>query len=274
MRSEDFKDILFEKEENGIVTVILNRPERKNALSPLTLLELWYAVEIAERDKEIKVMILTGSEEANAFCSGGYFSTKDLKKEIPPELLQEVNLRDMASKKLCLKFWDFQKPVIAALNGLAVGGGFTLPVVCADLVYASEDSWFGLYFIKRAVMPDFATSFLLPFLIGFQKAKELFYFGDKITAQEAEEMGLINKVLPKKDLMPYAREQALRLIPPKGPSVSIKLMKKTIHAYFREIIEKQLDLENKRWVKTIISRDFGESLKALKEKRDPIFIGK
>ena len=95
-------------------------------------------------------------------------------------------------------------------------------------------------------MPDFAISYLLPFLIGFQKAKELLFFGDKITAHEAEEMGLINKVLPKNELMPYAREQALRLIPPKGPSVSIKLMKKTMHAYFRDIIEKQLDLENKK----------------------------
>ena len=274
MRSEDFKDILFEKEENGIVTVILNRPERKNALSPLTLLELWYAVDIAEKDKDIKVMILTGCEEANAFSSGGYFSTKNIREEIPPDHLGEVDLKDMASKKLCLKFWDFSKPVIAVLNGLAVGGGFTLPVICADLCYASEKAWFGLYFIKRAVMPDFATTYLLPFLIGFQKAKELFYLGDKLTAQEAEKLGLINKVLPPDELMPYAREQALRLIPPKGPSVSIKLMKKTIHAYFREIIEKQLDLENKRWIKTIISKDFGESLKALKEKRDPIFIGK
>lgn len=274
MLSEDFKDILFEKEDNGIVTVTLNRPERKNALSPLTLLELWYAVDIAEKDKDIRVMILTGSEEANAFCSGGYFSTKDLKREIPPEHLNEVDLRDMASKKLCLKFWDFSKPVLAAMNGLAVGGGFTLPVVCADLVYASEDSWFGLYFIKRAVMPDFATSFLLPFIVGFQKAKELFYFGDKITAHEAEKLGFVNKVLPREELMTYAREQALRLIPPKGPSKSITLMKKTMHAYFKDIIEKQLDLENKGWIKTLISKDFSESLKALQEKRDSVFIGK
>ena len=272
MNKEDFQDILFEKENNGILTVTLNKPERKNALSPLTLLELWHAVDIAEKDEEIKVMILTGS--GSAFCSGGYFSTKDMKSQIPPEYLNEVNLRDMASKKLCLKFWDLQKPLIAAINGLAVGGGFTLPVVCADLIYASEDAWFGLYFVKRAVMPDFATTFLLPFIIGFQKAKELFYFGDKLTAQEAEQLGLINKVVPREQLMSHAREQAMRLIPPKGPSLSIKLMKKTMHVYFKEILEKQLDLENKCWVKALISEDFNESLKALKEKRDPIFKGK
>ncbi len=274
MKIEDFKDILFEKEENGIVVVTLNRPERKNALSHLTLLELWYAVDLAEKDEDIKVMILTGSPDCDAFCSGGYFSMKDIRKGIPKENLKEIDLRDMASKKLCLKFWQFSKPVITAINGLAVGGGFTLPIVCGDLTYASEEAWFGLYFIKRAVMPDFATTFLLPFLVGFQKAKELFFFGDKITSSEAEKLGLINKVLPSNELMNYARKQALRLIPPKGPSLSIKLMKKTMHAYFREIIEKQLDLENKNWVKSIVSKDFSESLLALKEKRDPIFKGK
>lgn len=274
MNSEDFKDILFEREDNGIVTVTLNRPERKNALSALTLLELWYAVDIADKDRDIKVMILTGSKEANAFCSGGYFA-KNILGEIPPEYQKEINLRDMASKKLCLKFWDFSKPLITAINGLAVGGGFTLPLVCSDLVYMSEDSWIGFYFIKRAVMPDFATTVLLPLVIGFQKAKELFYFGDKLTAQEAYEMGLgINKVLPRDELMPFTREQALRLIPPKGPSLSIKFMKKTIHSYFRDIIEKQMDLENRGWTKALISKDFSESLKALKEKRDPVFIGK
>ncbi len=274
MDIKDFKDILFEKEENGIVTITLNRPERKNALSSLSLLELWYAIDIAEKDKEIKVVILTGCEEAKAFCSGGYFS-KDMFKEIPSEYIKEINLRDMASKKLCLKFWNFSKPVITAINGLAVGGGFTLPLVCSDLVYISEDAWIALFFIKRAVMPDFATTFLLPLIIGFQRAKELFYFGEKLTAQQAYDLNIgINKVLPKKELMPYVRKQSLRLIPPMGPSLSIKLMKKTMHAYFKDIIEKQLDLENKGWIKTLVSKDFNESLNALKEKREPKFIGK
>ena len=273
MNPSDFKQIKYEKEDNGIVTVTLNWPERKNALSPLGLLELWYALDAAETDRDIKVMILTGCEEANAFSSGGYFS-QDILEEIPEEHRREVDLRDMASKKLCLKFWDFSKPVIAAINGLAVGGGFTLPVICADLAYMAEDAWFALFFVKRAVMPDFATTVLLPLMIGINKAKELFYFGDRLSAHDAEQLGLVNKVLPKLELMPYVREQAMRLIPPKGPTLSIKLMKKTIHGYFREILEKQLDMENRAWGKTIRSKDFSESLKALKEKRDPKFNGK
>ena len=192
------------------------------------LLELWYAVDYAENDKDVRVMILTGCREANAFSSGGYFS-EDMVKQIPEKYKAEINLRDMASKRLCLKFWDFSKPVISVINGFAVGGGFTLPVICSDLVYMAEDAWWALFFIKRAVIPDFATTVLLPLMIGMNKAKELFYFGDRMTAKDAENLGLINKVMPRDKLMSYARKQALKLIPPRGPSLSIKLMKKTIH---------------------------------------------
>ncbi len=273
MLTDDFKQIKYEKEKNGILTITLNWPEKKNALSPLGLLELWYAIDHAEKDDNISVAILTGSKEAGAFSSGGYFS-EDMLKNVPKEYRLEINLRDMASKKLCLKFWDFPKPVISVINGFAVGGGFTLPVICSDLVYMAEDAWWALYFVKRAVMPDFATTVLLPYLIGINKAKELFYFGDRMTAHDAEKLGLVNNILPEDELMHYARKQALRLIPPQGPSLSIKLMKKAMHSYFREIIETQLDLENKMWSKSIRSRDFNESLKALKEKRETIFIGK
>ncbi|TXT65305.1 MAG: 3-hydroxypropionyl-coenzyme A dehydratase [Promethearchaeota archaeon] len=273
MEIDEFRDIKYEKEENGILTVTLNRPERKNALSPLTLLELWYAADHAEKDHKVKVMILTGCEEANAFCSGGYFS-KTMFEEIPTKYKKEMNLRDMASKKLCLKYWDFEKPILTAINGLAVGGGFTFPLVCSDLIYMSEDSWVGLYFVKRAVMMDFGTSYLLPFYVGFQKAKELFYFGDKLSAKEVYDLGMVNEIVAGDELMEYTRAQAIELIPPHGPSLSIKLMKKTMHAYFRDIIEEQLDLENKGWVKTLTSKDFKESLEALKQKRDANFIGK
>ena len=273
MLVEEFKQIKYEREDNGILTVTINWPAKKNALSPLGLLELWYAVDHAEDDEQVKVMILTGCEEAGAFSSGGYF-LEDALKDIPESYRKEITLRDMASKRLCLKFWDFSKPVISVINGFAVGGGFTLPVICSDLVYMADDAWWALFFIKRAVIPDFATTVLFPLMIGFNRAKELFYLGDRMTAQDAERLGLVNKVLPKEELMSFSRRQALRLIPPKGPSLSIKLIKKTMHTYFRNIIESQLDLENKVWIKAIRSKDFGESLKALKDKRDPVFIGK
>lgn len=271
MKVDEFQDIIYEKEDNGIVTVTLNIPERKNAMSQITFLELWYAIDAMEKDRSTKIMIITG--KGDAFSSGGYFNLK-MFEMIPPELKKEIDITDIAQKKLCLKFWNFDKPVIAAINGLAVGAGFTMPLTCADLIYMAEDAWIGLYFVKRAIVPEFATTWLLPFLLGFQKAKELIYFGDKITAQEAYEMGLVNKVLPKDDLMNYAREQALRLIPPKGPSLSIKWMKRTLHRPLIDLISKQLDLENKALNKLATSADFSESIKALKEKREAVFKGK
>jgi len=234
-------------------------------------LGIYTVLEDMEQDKNAKVLILTGDPKGNAFTSGGYFKPEMMEqmKKYP-----EIDLMDIAQKKVCMKFWNFNKPVIAAINGMAIGGGITMPLAGADLIYMAEDAWLGFYFSKMALVPEFACSFLLPLLVGFQKAKEICYFGEKITAQKAYELGLVNKVLPPDELMPYAREQALKLIPPKGPSLSLKLMKKTMHAYFRDILERTLDLENRALRKTFTSHDFKESMKSIKEKRDPIFVGR
>ncbi|MHA1689247.1 MAG: enoyl-CoA hydratase/isomerase family protein [Promethearchaeota archaeon] len=271
MRIEDFEDIKYEKEENGICTITFSRPERRNAVTYVSFLEIYHALEDMEKDQKAHVLILTGDPKGNAFTSGGYF-TKDIfdkLKEYP-----DIDLMDIAQKKLCLKLWDFPKLVIAAINGLAIGGGITSVLVGADLIYMSEDAWLGFYFVKRGIIPEFANSFILPFLLGFQKAKEICFFGNKITAQEALKLGLVNAVLPPEKLIPFAREQALRLIPPQGPSIAIKLMKKTMHAYFRDILSDTLDRENKALRKCFTTHDFRESMKALKEKREPVFMGK
>ncbi len=271
MRIEDFEDIIYEKEDNGICTATISRPEGRNAVTYISFLEIYTVLEDMEKDRNAKVLIITGDPKGNAFTSGGYF-----KPEMMEEMRKypEIDIMDIAQKKVCMKFWDFNKPVIAAINGMAIGGGITMPLAGADLIYIAENAWLGFYFSKRAIIPEFSCSFLLPLLVGFQKAKEICYFGDKITAQKAYELGLVNKVLPPDELIPYSREQALKLIPPKGPSLSLKLMKKTMHAYFREILDKTLDLENKTLRKVFTSKDFNESMKALKEKRDPVFIGR
>jgi 2-(1,2-epoxy-1,2-dihydrophenyl)acetyl-CoA isomerase len=228
-----------------------------------------------EADKNAKVLIMTGCEEGKAFSSGGYFNMKIL-TTIPDEIKNDIDLMDIAQKRLCLQLWDFSKPIIAAINGLAVGAGITMPLIGADLIYMSDDpeTWLGFYFVKRAIGPEFGLSFLLPFYVGFQKAKEILFFGDKIFAKEAEQLGLVNKAVPPDELLSYAREQACRLIPPNGPSLSLKLMKKTMHEYFKEILSKTLDLENESLRLLFKTKDFRESTKALSEKRDPFFKGK
>jgi len=275
MKIEDIQDIIYEKEENGICTITFNRPERRNALSYVTFLEIRTVLDDMEKDKNARVLIMTGSPEGRAFSSGGYFNMK-MVTQIPEEIMKDIDLMDIAQKKTCMKLWNFNKPVIAAINGLALGAGFTMPLAGADLIYMADDpeTYLGFIFVKRAIIPEFGLSFLLPLYVGFQKAKELLYFGDKITTQEALKLGLINKAVPPKQLMEVVREEAEKLIPPKGPSAALKLMKKTMHDYFRDILSKTLDKENEALRAAFKTHDFRESTKSLKDKRDPIFKGK
>jgi len=273
MNISEIKDIKYDKEENGICTITIDIPKRKNAMSFVTFLEIETVLEDMEKDDNAKVLIITGAKEANAFSSGGYFNM-NMYTKIDPKIREELDLTDIAVKRLCLKFWRFSKPVIAAINGLAVGAGFTMPLSCADLIYMAEDAYIGFYFIRRAVMAEFASDFLLPFYLGFQKAKELLYYGKKISAKEALELGLINEVIKPDELMDYVREKALQLIPPKAPSLSIKYIKKTMHDYFTDILSRTLDLENEGLRELLTTHDFRESLKSLVTKKEPKFKGK
>jgi 2-(1,2-epoxy-1,2-dihydrophenyl)acetyl-CoA isomerase len=273
MKIEDLKDVIYKKEENGICTLTLNIPKRRNALSFVTFLEIETVLEDMEKDKNTRVLIITGCKEANAFSSGGYFNMKYV-TSIPPEIMKEVDLMDIAQKKVGMKLWNFNKPVIAAINGLAVGAGFTMCLLGADLIYIAEDAWIGFYFVKRAVVPEFSASYILPFLVGFHKAKELIFFGEKISAFEAEKLGLVNKVLPPDELLRYAREQALKLIPPNSPTLAINKMKQIMNAYFQNIASKTLDLENEALRELFKTSDFRAATKSLITKKDPVFKGK
>jgi len=273
MDIEDFKEIIYEKEPSGICTITIQMPKRRNAFSFITFLEIETAIADMEADKKARVLIITGSEEGKAFSSGGYFNMKEM-LDIEPELLEQMDLEDIAIKRLCMKLWDFPKPIIAAINGLAIGAGITMPLACADLIYMSDDAWAGFFFVKRAIVPEFGLSFMLPLMVGFQRAKELLFLGDKIPAEKMYEYGLINGVIPHEDLMTHCHKIAERLIPPKGPSVSLRFMKKIMHDYYRSIISDTLDKENIGLRTLFKTGDFRASVKALQTKSDPIFKGR
>ncbi len=280
VKVEDFKDIRYEKDdETGLVMLTLNQPKRKNAMSSYTFWEMWHAVDIMEKDDSARAMIITGAKDPDipdpdkeAFSSGGYFNPSAL-QGIDPEIMKEIDLSDIAQKKLTLKFFNFDKPVIAAINGLAIGAGFTLPLSCADLIYASEHAWFQLPFVRLGIVPEFASAYLLPRALGFQRAKEIAYFGGRMTAQEVFELGLINKVLPHDQLLPYAKEMALKLIPPGGPWMAVRLTKRAFHQPYVEAVAKSLDVENEGLNRAVTTQDFIEALQARKEKREPVYKG-
>ena len=281
MNVDEFTNIIYEKDdETGIVTVTINRPEIRNALTLLVLLELYRAVENIENDDTANAMIITGAKTpdsddpaAEAFSSGGYFNLAEL-ESMDEKTKSEIDLTDIAQKKLCLKFWQLDKPVIAAINGLAIGGGFTVPLACADLIYVSEHAWVKLPFINIGLIPELASSFLLPRLVGFQRAKEIIFFGEKLPASKLYDMGLVNKVLPHDELIPYAKKMALKLIPPQGAGLATRLAKQALHQPLIEAVTRALDIENEGLNKAIASTDFWEALAARQEKREPVFKGK
>ena len=280
MKVSEFTNILYDRDDqSGIVTVTINRPEIKNALTLMVLFELYWAVDTIENDPKAKAMILTGAAAADdddptseAFSSGGYFNLADL-EALDEETKSQIDLTDIAQKKLCLKLWQLDKPVIAAINGLAIGGGFTIPLACADLIYISEHAWAKLPFISLGLIPELASSYLLPRLIGFQRAKEIFFFGEKLPAPKLYGMGLVNKVVGHEDLLPYAKQMALKLIPPLGAGLAARLAKKALHGPLIEAVIKALDAENEGLNQTIASADFWEAIAARKEKREPVFKG-
>ncbi|HMK64405.1 MAG TPA: enoyl-CoA hydratase/isomerase family protein [Thermodesulfobacteriota bacterium] len=279
MKTENFKEILYRKEDNGIVTVTLNIPKRKNAMSSYTFFELFWAVDAMEKDDSARIMILTGAQDPDSqdpanesFSSGGYFNPAAL-EGISEEVKAQIDFTDIAQKKLTLKMFGFDKPVIAAVNGLVIGGAFTMCLSCCDLIYCSEYAWASLPFVGLGIIPELASSYLLPRLIGLQKTKEIMFFAERITAQELFALGLINKVLPHDELMPYARERALKLIPPQGAAYAVRLAKRAIHKPMIEAVTKALDLENQGLNEAFKTGDFLEALMARKEKRIPAFKG-
>ena len=280
MEIEDFKDISYDKGGDGIVTLTFNTPKRKNALSAYTFLELYWAMDHFEKDPEAGVMIITGAKDPKsndpakeAYSSGGYFST-DVLEGLPEEILQQIDLTDIAQKRFTLRMFGCCKPIIAAVNGLVMGGAFTMTIAGCDLIYMSEHAWAQMPFSKLGLVPELASTFFLPRLLGFQKAKEILYFSKKLTASECLELGLANAVLPHDELLDYAREQAKQLTPPGGAGLAIREMKRILHKPHAQAVARALDLENEGLNKLWNTEDFMEGVMSRIERRQAVFKGK
>lgn len=279
MQTSEFSDISYLLDDEGIVTVMMNTPKRKNAISGLTALELKWAAKHFKKDDKALAMILTGAPdpdsppERQAFSSGGYF-VPGVYDDVPKEIMAQIDPTDIAMKGTVLEFFSCDKPVLAAINGLAIGGGITLPLAVADQVYVSEYAWARLPFASLGIAAELGSTHMLPRLLGFQKAKELLFFPEKLSAETLVELGLANRVCPHDELLSYTREQALQLIPPRGAGAAIRAMKRVLHAQKVEEITRALDLENEVLNELMQSEDFAEGLMARIEKREPVFKGR
>jgi 2-(1,2-epoxy-1,2-dihydrophenyl)acetyl-CoA isomerase len=268
-------DILLSERSNGVLRLTLNRPERKNSISPELREELLAALEEARTDDEVRCIVITGA--GDAFCSGVDLGRSKVTEgaskgeKARPDLRGIKDAMKRGMQRVIRALWEMDKPVIASVNGVAAGGGAQLALVC-DLVVASESARFIEIFVKRGLAVDSGGGWLLPRLVGLAKAKELVFFGDPISAPDAAAAGLINKVVPAADLEQATREWAERLA--RGPTRSIGASKMLLNRALQTDLETALEEEATAQALVSQTQDFGEGVRAFAEKRDPDFRGK
>jgi len=259
----DFKLIIYEKSE-GIGTITLNRPEALNAFSKEVVAEVLEALEDARRDENVRVVVLTGAGE-KAFSAGA-----DIKAMIGMTALRARDL-SLMGEKLCCTLENLEKPVIAALNGYALGGGLEVAMSC-DLRIASENARVGQTEINIGLIPGWGGTQRLTRLVGRTKAKELVFTGRMIDARTAEQLGILNMVVAADKLRETVRQFALDLAA-KAP-VALKVAKTLIDKGAEIGLDSALALEREGFGVVASTEDLQEGVKAFTEKRKPLFKGK
>jgi len=260
-----FNTIIVSKEKH-IATIILNRPEAMNAMN----LEMFEELEMAQKDinndVDIRAMVITG--KGDAFSSGADFTLVTFLSQLSSHEFKE-KLRYLQGVVTMIE--DMEKPVIAAINGYALGGGLDLALAC-DLRIAVEGAKMGEQYIKVGIMPDLGGTQRLPKLVGITKAKEMIFLGKMINAEEAEKIGLLNWVFPKdnfeSETMAIARKLAT------GPSFALGYAKKAINEGFGKEIRTGLEFEVSGQNICIQTEDVKEGIAAFQEKREPQFKGR
>ena len=252
-----YENIIFEKEEN-IAIITFNRPEAMNALNNRTRAEFGQAIENVAGDDEIKVLILTGS--GKAFVAGS--DIKEFNKFTPFAAHNIKRLGEMVEK--------LEKPVIAAVNGFCLGGGCEIAMAC-DIIVASEKAKFGQPEINIGIIPGGGGTQRLQRLIGPCRAKEMIFTGDIIRAEEADRIGLVNRVVPVDDLMPTARKIAEKIA--SKSAAALKLAKQAVNYGMQTNLESGLKYEYEMYALSLTLKDKEEGVNAFIEKRKPKFIG-
>lgn len=256
------RNVLLEK-RGHVATVTIDRPEALNALNPKVLRELDEAVEACAADRDIRAVILTGS--GKAFVAGA--DIKAMANQTAVESLEMTTLGQRALRKLEL----LNKPVIAAVNGYAFGGGCELALAC-DLILASESASFSLPEVTLGIHPGFGGTQRLPRLVGPHRAKELIFTGERFTAAQAEKIGLVNKVVPEGDLLLEAHRIAAKIA--EMAPLAVGLAKDSINRGLQADLDSGLALETNSVTLTFATEDQKEGMRAFLEKRKARFQGR
>jgi len=245
------------KSENGVLHIIFDRAEKRNALTRAMYARIAEGIEMGEDDPKIRVMLIYGN--GKCFCAGN-----DLKD------FQDLEWAPSTRPSRSWTEWILaaRKPIIAAIHGYAIGVGVTM-LLHFDLVYAAEGCKFQFPFVNLGLIPEFGSTFNLPELVGRQRAAELFYFGEWFSAEEAKKMGMVNKIFPENDLIKEVTLLAEKLA--EKPPEALRKTKAYIKKYYNEVLVKIMPEEGAEFVRRQRSPEAQEAFKAFFEKRKPDF---
>ncbi|MEA3216851.1 MAG: hypothetical protein QOJ19_3007 [Acidimicrobiia bacterium] len=283
----DYTDILFEV-DGAVATPTFNRPEARNAMTAGLQAETIDALARANVDRSVRVVVITGAGDL-AFSAGGDLrqlargrnstapapavgqgATSDSEEEAEPGPFDR-RLWLKQTQRMVLAIRACEKPVLAAVNGAAVGGGLDIALAC-DMRFASTKARFGEVFAKIGLFPGTGGTYLLPRTVGIAKALEMIWTGDIIDAQEAERIGLVNRVVPHEELMTTVRTFADRLAA--GPPLALSLAKSAVYRGLDVDMDTAFDYAATAEAITLTSADHVEGVRAFREHRSPTFQGR
>ncbi|MFJ6086329.1 enoyl-CoA hydratase/isomerase family protein [Streptomyces sp. NPDC092369] len=251
-----------------VTYLTLNRPEALNALTPDQRDRLIGLLAEASADPSVRAVVLTGT--GRGFCAGADLRAGGAAtgERLPGDVARTIRL---GAQRLIAAVLDCEKPVIAAVNGTAAGLGAHLALAC-DLVLAAESARFIEVFVRRGLVPDGGGAYLLPRLIGPQRAKELMFFGDALGAADAERLGLVNRVVPDEELAKTAQEWAIRLAT--GPTRALALTKQLVNASLDSDRATAFAAEAAAQEINMTTRDAQEGVRSFVERRTPDYQGR
>ena len=262
-----YRHILFEVSDQ-VAVVTLNRPDRLNAWTPDMASEMIAAFQKIDDDDSVKVSILTGA--GRGFCAGMDLSAGGSTFESPAQegAGEERRVTDIPGGSIIKSLLELKKPIIVAVNGPTVGVGVTM-ILPMDIRVAAESARFGMVFVRRGVIPELASPWFLPRIVGVSKAAELMYTGRIISAQEALECGLVSRVVPDGELMNVARELASEIAVHASP-VSLALTKRMLWQFLAETdLDRVEEINHTYFAWTGMQADCKEGINSFLEKRPP-----